>query len=425
MNRSLRTLVLCAFAALALFVAGCGGDDKAADSGSKDTGGAAKKAPVEGAKKGGTLTVISNGDFIDIDCGKAYYQYDYQLCYATQRPLYSYKPGDQENVQPDLAAGPPEIAEDGKSLTIKIKPNIKFSPPLNRAVTSKDVKYAIERMFFETVNTGYAAPYLGDIVGAKPQAKAGTKLEGLETPDDQTLVIKLSKPSAAVVYGALSLPGSAPVPEELAAKHDAKNPSTYRLYQVATGPYMIEQDESGKAVGYKAGKSMNVVRNPSWDAKTDIKPAPLDGFKFEAGNDPAVAAKQIYQGQGKVSGDFAPLPPDIKLGLSKYKDQIVLNKGGTFRYVAMNTSKKPFDNPDIRRAVIAAYDRTAMRKSRGGEAIGDIASHFLPSGIPGFEEAGGDAGPDLDYIKNPDGDMAVAEKYMKAAGFDSGKYDGP
>ena len=32
-------------------------------------------------------------------------------------------------------------------MTIKISPNVKYSPPVNRAVTSADVKYAIERGF--------------------------------------------------------------------------------------------------------------------------------------------------------------------------------------------------------------------------------------------------------------------------------------
>jgi peptide/nickel transport system substrate-binding protein len=239
------------------------------------------------------------------------------------------------------------------------------------------------------------------------------------------VVINLKRSTAAVVAQALSLPGSAPVPRDYAAKYDAKAQSTYRNFQVSTGPYMIEQNEQGKAVGYKAGKSMTVVRNPNWDAKTDRKPAPLDGFTFKAGNDPAVAAKQIYQGTGQVSGDFAPLPPDIKLGLQRYKGQLNLNPNGAYRYVAMNTQKKPFDNVDVRKAVIAAFDRRAMQLSRGGESIGDVASHMLPPGIPGFEEAGGQQGPSLDYLAKPEGDIAVAEKYMKAAGYTSGKYEGP
>ena len=51
-------------------------------------------------------------------------------------------------------------------------------------------------------------------------------------------------------------------------------------------------------------------------------------------------------------------------------------------------------------------------------------THFLYPGIAGFEEAGGAAGPKVDYNEHPHGDMAVAEKYMKLAGYPSGKYTG-
>ena len=56
----------------------------------------------------------------------------------------------------------------------------------------KDVKYAVERGFFTTVANGYSF-YFGDIVGAEPGAKPGTQIKGIETPDDQTIVFKLSK----------------------------------------------------------------------------------------------------------------------------------------------------------------------------------------------------------------------------------------
>ena len=36
----------------------------------------------------------------------------------------------------------------------------------------------------------------------------------------------------------------------------------------------------------------------------------------------------------------------------------------------------------------------------------------------------GFAGPKVDYNEHPQGDMAVAEKYIKLAGFPSGKYTG-
>jgi peptide/nickel transport system substrate-binding protein len=65
-----------------------------------------------------------------------------------------------------------------------------------------------------------------------------------------------------------------------------------------------------------------------------------------------------------------------------------------------------------------------MRLARGGPAIGDIATHYLPPGFPGFAEAGGLKGPGDDFMANPKGDLALAAEYFKKAGFSSGKYEG-
>ena len=69
-------------------------------------------------------------------------------------------------------------------------------------------------------------------------------------------------------------------------------------------------------------------------------------------------------------------------------------------------------------------NRDALRQTRGGPAVGTIATHFIPPGMPGFEEAGGNAGPGYDFYKNPKGDLTLAQSYMKKAGYPSGKYTG-
>ena len=159
---------------------------------------------------GGKLTMLWTDDVDNIDPGIRYYQMGYMVGYATQRPLYSCKPEDGEHAEPDLAESDPQISEDGKTVTVKIRTGVKFSPPVNREVTSKDVKYAIERGFFNTVQNGYAGAYFGDLVGAKLGVKPGTKIAGIETPDDQTIVFKLKRGTGGVVAGALALHAAAP-----------------------------------------------------------------------------------------------------------------------------------------------------------------------------------------------------------------------
>ena len=72
----------------------------------------------------------------------------------------------------------------------------------------------------------------------------------------------------------------------------------------------------------------------------------------------------------------------------------------------------------------AALDREAIVKARGGPLVAEPMTHFLYPGVDGFEQSGGKAGPKVDYNEHPEGDMAVAEKYMKLAGYPSGKYTG-
>ena len=422
MRRSFQwTLIIGVLLALTLGVAACGGDDGDSDSGEQGT---QTGTPAEG-KKGGKLTVLWTDDVDNIDPGTTYYQMGFAVNEATNRSLYGYEADNGVDAVPDLAESEPEVSEDGKTVTVKIKTGVKFSPPVDREVTSKDVKYAIERGFFNTVNNGYAGAYFGALEGAKVGAKPGRKISGIVTPDDSTIEFHLTEGVGGVLVGALAMPLTAPVPEEYAAELDKENPSAYGQNQVATGPYMIENDASGKTIGYQAGRMIHLVRNPNWDESTDFRPAYVDEIEMPQGNDDTtVASRKILEGENMISGDFSPPTPILKQALTRQKDQLSLVPSGGGRWVAMNTKVKPFDNVDVRRAVVAGFDREAMRLTRGGETIGDIPTHYIPPELLGFEEAGGLEGPGIDFMSKPAGDPALSAEYFKKAGYASGKYEG-
>lgn len=410
-----RCLTTLAVGASALSLAACG-NSKSSNPGPKGVGGV--PAPVSGQKSGGTLKVLSNEGFEHLDPGSSYFQLDYEVVYATQRPLYSFKPEVPQRTEPDLAAAPATISKDQKTITVKIRPGVKYSPPVSREVTSADVKYAMERAFTPAVANGYAASYFTSLQGVGAAAK-GKPISGIETPDAHTIVFKLTKPFAATFVNALSLPITVPVPKEYAAKFDKKAPSGYDskpTEQAFTGPYVIKD--------YQPGKHLVLARNPSWDAKTagDYRPAYVDKVDWTIGADPNVAGRQILTGQGLVSGDTPPAPI-VKRAVQTAKGQISFTPLGN-RYIAMNTQLPPFDNVNLRRAVVASFDRKALQLTRGGVSAGDIANHFLPPTAPGYAEAGGAQGPGFDFLKNPSGDPALAASYMKKAGYPSGKYTG-
>ncbi len=92
--------------------------------------------------------------------------------------------------------------------------------------------------------------------------------------------------------------------------------------------------------------------------------------------------------------------------------------------MAIDNKEGPFSNVNVRKAYWAALNRVAMNKARGGELVANTMTHFLYPEIPGFDEAGGATGPKVDYNEHPEGSLPVAEKYMRLAGYPSGRYTG-
>ena len=429
--RSLRTVLLVAVAgALAVALAACGSSSSSssASAGSSPVPNGVKSPVTEsltGGKRGGVLNDLQSEDFEHLDPGQAYFQLDYQITNATQRSLYSYKPNTFSQATPDMAEGSAQLGDGNKLITINVRKGVHFSPPVNREVTAADEVYAFERIANPNVANPYYLGYLASIEGMK--TANGGPIAGVKATGKYTLQIKLTAPEAPIVVASMVLPWTAPVPKEYAQKFDAKKPSEYVNFQVATGPYMLKADSSGKVLGtgYQPGKSATLVRNPNWNASTDYRPAYLNQINIAIGGDANVIGRQVLEGSNMVQAD-APAAPIVKLALQQHPGQLVISAGGGAgdRYVAINNSDGPFKNVNLRKAFWAATDREALDRLRGGKTVADLMTHFLWNGISGFEEAGGFPGPKVDYNEHPTGDMAVAEKYMKLAGYPSGKYTG-
>ena len=410
-----------------LATGGCGSSaSKTAPSGGPQTPAGVLTPASEalsGGKRGGTLTVLDHEDFQHFDPGQSYFGLDYEVLYAVLRPLYSNKPNSHSEPIPDMAASTPQISSDGKTITVHIRSGVHFSPPVDREATSADVAYAIERGANPNVANPYFHTYFSSLQGA--EKANGGPFPGITTPDPHTIVFHLSEPKARIVVDALVLPLSAPVPEEYAKRYDAKKPSEYGNYPVATGPYMLKANGEGKVLGtgYEPGKSATLVRNPNWNPSTDFRPAYLNQININIGGDPTVIGHQVLEGSDMVQND-TPAQSIVQLAYERFRGQLEISPGAGEDYVAVNNKKGPFSNVDLRKALWAALDRVAMNKARGGELVSDVMTHFIYPEIPGFEQAGGLAGPKVDYNEHPEGDAGVAQKYIKLAGYRSGKYTG-
>jgi peptide/nickel transport system substrate-binding protein len=405
----------------AVVIAGCGSSSPSTSSSSSMV-------------KGGTATILWTAGGIDsLDPGYWYYQDDYSdIGQPTQRTLYTFT-DTGTNPIPDLATGLPTITNGGKTLTIHIRPNIHYSPPLqNKTVTSADFKYSMERCFLASVGNGYAEAYYSKIVGA-PSAPATSlpNMAGLQTPNPTTLVIKTSVPVGVLTdANALVLPCTVPVPGYYAAKYDKGATSTYGSHQVFTGPYMIQGAGSGTvpSSGFTPTRTLVLVRNPSWVRSTDpMNPAYFNKIVFKGEYDITVAARETLNGSGMISGDYAAPPTSIlQQGLTgSQKSQFHILPSGGNRYISLNTAVPPLNNVDVRRAIFAVIDKNALRLTRGGPTLGTIATHFISPILSGFQQSGGDAGPGYNFDSDPNGNLALAEQYMKMAGYKTGKYTGP
>jgi ABC-type transport system substrate-binding protein len=245
-------------------------------TGSTANGGAANVAISQGQKKGGTLNIVSAEGWEHLDPGQSYFQIDYLVVYATQRPLYSFTPNSK--MTPDLAAGPPQISSDGKTVKVKIKPGLHFGGATTREITSADVKYAFERDFNPNVPNGYAGSYY-PIVGA--DKSKGGPISGITTPDKDTIVFKLTSNYGATFAQALTLPGSAPVPKEIAGPMDKHSPTLYDsdvTKQGFEGPYMATQYQPDhvRQQGHRAG-----LQRPVHDQGLRAGPQPDAGAQPE------------------------------------------------------------------------------------------------------------------------------------------------
>ena len=106
------------------------------------------------------------------------------------------------------------------------------------------------------------------------------EISGMTAVDDTTLEVTLTEPTGDFGYR-MAMPTAAPIPpngdaELGAAEGHDKN---YGRFLVASGPYMFEGSEAmdfsvpakdqTEVAGYVPGRSIVLVRNPSWSAETD------------------------------------------------------------------------------------------------------------------------------------------------------------
>jgi peptide/nickel transport system substrate-binding protein len=413
--RSRRKVVVGALSAVAaLVLAACGGGN-VASSGGSGGGGGGGAADANGVhnpstEKGGTLRFANSGDWDSLDPADTYYAYSWDFIRLYGRSLVMFKsaPGkDGATLVPDLAESLGKSSDNAKTWTYTLRKGVKFED--GTPVTSKDVKYAVERSLDKTTFPngptyfndfldlqGYTTPY-------EDPSPDKLGLKAIETPDDQTIVFKLKSPFSGFDYFA-QLPSTIPVP---AAKDTG---SKYKEHVVSTGPYMFDTNELGKGFTLK--------RNPNWDPATDPnRPALPDRYEVTLNVNADDVDNRLQSGDLDVSIEGTGVQPAAQgkiladPTLKANTDSAVVAR---LWYTAINGDVAPLDNIECRKAVLYAVDKTGYQRAYGGATGGDIATNLLPPVIPGAQAFDTYATP------NNQGDIDKAKQALQACGQPNG-----
>ncbi|WP_207943464.1 ABC transporter substrate-binding protein [Actinomadura sp. KC345] len=379
MNMMRPIAVFAAGVVAAAGLAACGGGDTTGGDGPGFNAGVNEVVNASD-KKGGTLKMASSDDFDSPDPGDTYYAFSQNISRQYGRALTTFKPAaGQESLEvvPDLATDLGQVSDDGMTWTYKLRTGVKYDD--GTTVTSKDVKYAVERSNYSKelqLGPKYFKQYLKDNdppYKGPYDDKSDKGLEAIETPDDQTIVFHLKEPFAEFDY-LVAMSQTMPVPK---AKDTGLK---YANSIVSSGPYKVDD--------YTRGKSMTLSRNPHWDQSTDpIRKALPDKIEIQLKQngddiDQRLLAGSLDMDIAGVGVQAAAQPKVLADDQKPFVDNPIQ---GFLRFMSLNVHVKPLDNIHCRRAVQYATDKVAAQTAYGGPlAGGDIATTVIPPTVKGY-----------------------------------------
>ncbi|MEV6520862.1 ABC transporter substrate-binding protein [Longispora sp. NPDC051575] len=390
---------------LALGISACSsGGDKDTKTGTAEFNAADSKIVNASDKKGGTLNLALSDDWDSIDPGNTYYAFSWNFARLYGRSLTMFKPApgkDGLELVPDLATGLGTVSDGGKTVTYKLRPNVRYED--GTVVTAKDVKNAVARTYARDVlpngpsyfvelldAPGYQGPY------KNPDLNAFT---GVQTPDDSTVVFKLKAPFGDFDF-LVSAPQTMPVPQ--AKDTGAK----YQEHPLSTGSYKVDS--------YEPGKQFVLSRNPNWDTSDPNRRQLVDKIDVKLKTSAEDIDNRLLAGSldADVAGSGVQAAAQSKI-LSDPK--LKANADNTFTgrlwFFVMDEKVAPFDNIECRKAVQYATDKVSLQTAYGGPiAGGDIATTMLPPTIVGYQK--------FDLYATPDnkGDVTKAKAALTACG---------
>ena len=182
--------------------------------------------------------------------------------------------------------------------------------------------------------------------------------------------------------------------------------------------FSVPANEQDPVSGYQPGRSLVLVRNPSWDPATDpLRPAYADRIETSIGGTSEDLALQVESDEIDLMLDGVPPSDQVQRYSTdpQLSDRLHANPSDAVRYMEMNLANPPFDDVHVRRAVNYAIDKEGLRQLRGGPLFGELAGHIMVDSL----QANLLADFDPYATDNGAGDLEAAKAEMAQSKYDS------
>lgn len=365
-----------ALLALTLIATACGGEGDTSDepgdeSGDTDTGdtdtsddedAAGDDGDGESADGGdaGVLVVGTTERPSTIDPSEVYEKFASDLLFNTTDRLVELEPGSGDAV-PGVAESW-EISDDGLTYTFTLREGVVFQD--GSELTSEDVKWSLERSL--NVNHPDGAAFL---IGA---------IESIETPDDLTVEITINQPNVTFL-------------SRLAYTVGTILPSDSDAYSAPDSP--LEEPSAEEAGEFIQGETIvgsgpyqMTSYSPDQGATLEV----WDGYWGEAPLIPTVriqffeSAAQMTNAlrNGEIDLNINDLGPAERTAMEAEEGiEVQIGDGGRTRYIVLDVTQAPFDDPDVRQAMAINIDRQRII-DEVFEGAGQPLFSMVPPGYP-------------------------------------------
>ncbi len=308
--------------------------------------------------------------------------------------LIEFKPGET-SLQPGLAEKW-DVSEDAKTITLHLRPGVKWQSSKDfkptRDFNADDVLFTFNRQADDTHPyhkvSGGAYDYYGDM-GLK------TLITKLEKVDPMTVRFTLAQPNAPFLADLAMEFASIMSAEYADAMLKAGKPEQIDQAPIGTGPFSLLAYQRDATVRYRRFDGF-------WGPK-----AKVEQLVFSITKDPAVRLAKLRADECQVSA--YPSPADLPAIRADPSLKLLSQPGLNIGYLAFNVTKKPFDDPRVRRALTMAMDREAILKAVYLGA-GEPAKNLIPPIMWGYNEG----------ITPIPHDPAAAKKLLAEAGHPDG-----